>query len=195
MLFLGRHDAHIRYLFPSFRTETSKTVPSLPPMTGFPSYFVQAPDVCAISAVSAGRLHANTLNAATKIKRFFMRFYQISSTSMPVNTTDRPISLLTHQRCKPLSYLSSVCSRDTSLCEDWPDQADRFISNLSVRGQVATAELGGGCRAMRSLSSARFGRTHSASTSKSQISNATLIRPIPTSRPRWLNTSIPCGKL
>src|SRR5579862_4053181 len=45
MLFWGRHETHIRYFSPSFRTEISKHVPYFPPKTGLPSNLLQPPAV------------------------------------------------------------------------------------------------------------------------------------------------------
>src|SRR6266436_2555102 len=39
--FFGRHENHMRYVFPSLSTATSKQVPSFPPRTGLPPDFTQ----------------------------------------------------------------------------------------------------------------------------------------------------------
>src|SRR5579884_3232074 len=76
MLFLGRHDSHMRYLPPSRSTETSKQVPSEPPSTGFVSYLTHPPaDSAAGCSVPAARSPASrqTSGDAAGTRRFMAR--------------------------------------------------------------------------------------------------------------------------
>src|ERR1043165_3828720 len=74
ILFFGRHENHMRYVFDSFSTHTSKQVPSFPPNTGEAGFLTQ-PDavvaaggfgsasalVACTATIASTRTHANLL--------------------------------------------------------------------------------------------------------------------------------------